>query len=52
MVNRSWRELCEAIMVERDPQKLMLLVEQLNQTLAQRERDLNNAGNCPLIESC
>ena len=40
MDNRTWRELCEAIMKERDPQRLMTLVDDLNQALEIREKQL------------
>jgi hypothetical protein len=35
-----WKELCEAIMREPDPQRLMELVQELNQTLEEREKQL------------
>lgn len=36
----GWQELCEAIMREHDPGKLMELVQKLNQTLELREAEL------------
>jgi hypothetical protein len=38
---RDWRELSEAASQERDPKKLMELIEELNKVLDQRERDLH-----------
>ena len=43
MDNRSWKELCEAIMLENDPHRLMALVDELNQALEQREKQLRAA---------
>lgn len=40
MEDESWRRLCEAIMKEKDPHRLMQLVTELNQTLAHRENEL------------
>jgi hypothetical protein len=40
MDNRTWKELCEAIMLEKDPQRLMELVDELNRTLELREQQL------------
>lgn len=36
-----WKELCERITQEPDSQKLMELVKLLNQTLEERENELN-----------
>jgi hypothetical protein len=40
MNENIWRELCEAIMQENDSQKLLALVEELNQVLDERHVDL------------
>jgi hypothetical protein len=40
MTTDRWKDLCEAIMREPDPQRLMELVEKLNQTLEERENEL------------
>jgi hypothetical protein len=40
MTTDPWKELCEAIMREPDPQKLLELVEKLNLTLEERENEL------------
>jgi hypothetical protein len=40
MTTDRWKDLCEAIMREPDPQKLMELVEELNLTLEERENEL------------
>ncbi len=40
MDDQTWRTLCEQIMQERDPQKLIALVAELNRALDQRERSL------------
>ena len=42
MGENTWRELCEQIMKEGDPEKLMELVEQLNQALEAREEELRS----------
>jgi hypothetical protein len=34
-----WRELCEQVKSERDPDRLMQLVEQLNRALEERETE-------------
>ncbi len=42
----SWKELCNAALQERDPTKLMKIVQQLNNVLQVEEniqRDLRNA---------
>lgn len=40
MSHDDWRELCEAIMHESDPEKLMDLVNELNRVLEKREEEL------------
>jgi len=40
MEDTRWKELCEAIIREKDPRKLIMLVEQLNEHLEQREEQL------------
>lgn len=42
MGENNWRELCERIMKESDPDTLLSLVEQLNKALDQRERELRH----------
>ncbi len=37
LVSKDWRELSEAASKERDPNKLMELIAQLNEALKQRE---------------
>jgi hypothetical protein len=44
MGENNWRELCERIMRETDPEKLISLVEQLNVALDERERELRRSG--------
>jgi hypothetical protein len=44
MGENNWKELCEQIMKESDPEKLMELVEQLNQALEAREEELRNSA--------
>jgi hypothetical protein len=39
-VRRNWRELSEAASRETDSKKLLDLVEELNQALAERENEL------------
>lgn len=52
MPDNTWKELCEAIMRETDPQKLLALVEELNRTLDKREKDLKKErGNQPAFET-
>ena len=43
----SWRELCEAIMKETDPEQLMNLVDRLNMVLEQREVELRHMRQQP-----
>lgn len=40
MDDTKWRELCQRIMAEKDPDKLWALVEELNRTLEKREEQL------------
>lgn len=51
MGENNWRELCEQIMKENDPDKLMELVEQLNQALEAREEELRNVASRNLPKS-
>jgi hypothetical protein len=37
MAESNWRDLCERIRHESDPEVLMTLVEELNRTLARQE---------------
>ena len=37
MAESDWRDLCERIRHEADPEELMTLVEELNRTLAEQE---------------
>jgi hypothetical protein len=50
MGDRSWKDLCEAIMQEGDPQKLMTLVDELNRALDQRESELRRNHTTKLPE--
>lgn len=43
MDNQMWKDLCEAIMQESDPHRLMALVDELNQALEDREKELRNS---------
>jgi hypothetical protein len=40
MDDTRWRELCALIMNEKDPDKLWALVDELNKTLDEREKEL------------
>jgi len=44
MSQPSWQQLCEAILQERDPKKLLALVEELNCALQRREHELSRKG--------
>lgn len=44
MAENRWRELCEAIMKEQDPQRLSDLVKELNIALDERELELRQGG--------
>ena len=37
---RDWREISEAASQEQDPEKLMLLIEELNAALERRQREI------------
>jgi hypothetical protein len=39
MNETTWRQLCEAIMQEQDPKKLLNLVDDLNRELELREKE-------------
>ena len=45
LVRLDWRELSEAASQERDPNKLMELIEQLNVVLEERENRLRSTGS-------
>ena len=47
LVAKDWRELSEAASKERDPQKLLELVTELNQVLKERE---DQKRNIPVVE--
>jgi hypothetical protein len=38
MDDTTWKQLCQAIMKEQDPKKLLSLVDELNRELELRER--------------
>lgn len=40
MDDKKWRDLCQMIMAEQDPEKLWALVNELNNTFDQRENEL------------
>ena len=42
MTEKNWQELCEAIMKEQDPQRLLSLVDELNNALDRREHELRH----------
>ena len=44
MTDTPWKGLCEAIMKEQDPQKLLALVDELNQALEQQTNALRYDG--------
>jgi len=50
MVESNWRDLCERIRNERDPEELMTLVEELNRTLARQEREQQYLGQSETTE--
>ncbi|MBV8051290.1 MAG: hypothetical protein JOZ80_08890 [Acidobacteriaceae bacterium] len=50
MADSDWRDLCERITRERDPEQLMTLVEELNRTLAQQERELRPLAQSEISE--
>ena len=45
MSEERWRELCEAIMKETDPGRLLRLVEALNDELGRRQGELKHGRN-------
>lgn len=45
MDDQTWKTLCEAIMIENDPERLMSLVEELNKALEDREEELRAGRN-------
>ena len=49
MAANGWRELCEAIMKEQDPQRLSELVKELNIALDEREVELRRGSARPQI---
>ena len=51
MQETKWRQLCEAIMLEQDPNRLLSLVEQLNQELELREKELKYRGHEAVLRS-
>jgi hypothetical protein len=45
MDDQRWKELCRLIMLEQDPQKLWMLVSELNQEFEKREKKLRSQQN-------
>ena len=45
MPDAEWRELCEQASRETDPDKLLEIIERLNQVLERRERQLRERLN-------
>jgi hypothetical protein len=43
--DHRWRELCQLIMSEKDPQKLLALVKELNQEFERRQNRLRSPEN-------
>jgi hypothetical protein len=43
MNDHKWQELCQAIMAESDPHKLLKLVTELNRVLDEREQELRRS---------
>ena len=50
MAESDWRDLCERIRHEADPEELMTLVEELNRTLARQEGKLQHLGQSETTE--
>jgi hypothetical protein len=46
-----WKQLCEAIVKEQDPQKLLALVDELNRELEREANLLRRGGNIPSRQS-
>jgi hypothetical protein len=44
MKDESWRQLCEAIIKEKDPHRLMEMVAELNIKLEEREIELRRSN--------
>jgi len=51
LTDTPWKHLCEAIMKEQDPQKLLALVDELNRELEQQTDLLRRGGNIPSRQS-
>ena len=47
MTHTPWKQLCEAIMKEQDPQKLLALVDELNRELEQQTNLLRGGAAMP-----
>ena len=41
-----WRELCERASIEQDPQKMLELVKEINEVLAEKLARLDDKGRC------
>ncbi|HEV2715403.1 MAG TPA: hypothetical protein VGU64_09085 [Terriglobales bacterium] len=50
IVESTWRELCKEIMDEKDPRRLMTLVEALNKELDHREQELRFRRQHPVVQ--
>jgi hypothetical protein len=50
-VRKNWRELSEAAAREQDPEKLLELVEQLNEALERRENELRKQHSIQAMPS-
>jgi hypothetical protein len=47
LTDTPWKHLCEAIMNEQDPQKLLALVDELNRELEQQTNLLRGGAEIP-----
>lgn len=39
---RTWRSLCELAIIEKDPEKLLILMEEINEILLEKENRLQH----------
>ena len=51
MTDTPWKHLCEAIMKEQDPEKLLALVDELNRELEQQTNLLRGGAEIPFKEN-
>jgi hypothetical protein len=51
MMENNWRELCATIIAEKDPERLLALVHELNEVLERPKGNRQASNYCERVES-